>query len=201
MFLTPALLRSVSSPRSDCPSEMCAWSWESPLFRGLGALWGSRPTSRCPFFFCCAVQLVGSPFPSRELNLGPGQSEIAVLTTGWRGEFPHCTSYFALSWSLPPSVVAELFLGPLLGQFCPCFPLWPPHTHIDSLQCLCGHRWLSYAFLLVQLSSCTSLLESDPRLPACLGSPQEGVLSAWCFTGLRPVRPPSVPAALASGLS
>lgn len=131
VFLTPAFLPSVSSPRSACLSKMCVWSCESPLFRDLRALWASRPISYCSFclslhffFFCCAVQLVGSQFPSQELNLGPGQCELAGLDGGGG-------SLVALLILISPGLFSPLLwlsfsLGLWSVSFAPAFPCDPP---------------------------------------------------------------------------
>lgn len=178
---------------------MCVCSCGSPLLRDLRALSGSRPVSRCSFclslhffFFCCAVQPVGSQFPKEESSRGPWQCELAVLTAGWPWELP-----LALRILVSPGLFSPLLWLSFSSAF--ARPVSPPPSpvapaHVRRLgRCLCGHCWLPRA-LLVQLSSCTSLLEGGPRAPACLGSPRECVLSlgAWPASS-RPTLPLSQP--------
>ena len=93
----------LSSPQSSLRALpvflKCACGPVRAHFSGISGPFGVQDQSltalsafHCTFFFFgCAVQLVGSQFPNRELNLGPPRCKLAVLTAGWQWEFPHCT--------------------------------------------------------------------------------------------------------------
>lgn len=146
------------------------------------------------------MQPVGSQFPNEELSRGPWQCELAVLTAGWPWELPLALRILVSSGLFSPLLWLSFSLAFARSVLPPLSPVALAHAH-RLTQCLCGHCGLPRAFLLVQLSSCTSLLEGGPRAPACLGSPRECVLSSGCVASLLPAHPPSVSAALASGLS